>query len=80
MRRPELVNAWELRQMLREAVKALGSQSQWAEQHGVSKQYLSHVLHGRTVPSPKICEALGYQRVVMFERKDRPGGPRHAPR
>jgi len=44
------------------------TQKEWADKHGISPQYLSHVLSGRTDPGPKILAALGLKRVVVYQR------------
>lgn len=51
---------------LREAVNEAGGASALARRMQVSPVYLSRVLSGNRLPSSKITEYLGYQRVVVF--------------
>ena len=45
------------------------SQRDVAAELGVSEQYLSDVLRGRTDPGPMILEGLGVERVVTYRRR-----------
>lgn len=42
---------------------------QWSEDHGFSQSYISDVLRGKRGVSDRMAEALGYRRVVTFERQ-----------
>jgi len=44
------------------------TQSNVAEQLGISAQYLSDVLHKRRAPGKKILAALGLKRSVVYEK------------
>lgn len=59
----------ELIDRLRTVVAQAGSQKDFAQQHGLSEQYLSDVLRGRREPGQKILEALGVERVVGYREK-----------
>lgn len=59
----------ELIQVLSDACFAAGGASHWAKSVGISKQYVSDVLKGRTLPGDAICRALGYERVPTTYRK-----------
>jgi hypothetical protein len=59
----------EVQTRLRKATVVSGSQTRWAEEHGVSKQYVSFVLTGQRKPSAKILNALGLEKVVGYRRK-----------
>ena len=41
-----------------------------ADRYGVSHSFLSNVLHGIKPVSPRLAEAMGFRRVVRFERID----------
>jgi hypothetical protein len=56
---------------LREECDALGSQARWADQHGVSSQYVSDILAGHRIVSDKIAEVLGFRRVWVDMRSKR---------
>lgn len=58
----------ELIALLEEEIRRSGSQKEWAWTHGVSQQHLSDVLNGHRELSCKILDALGYRRVVLYER------------
>lgn len=45
----------------------LGGQKQLAKELGISPQYLSDVMTGKSEPGPAILEALGYERVVLYK-------------
>lgn len=53
---------------LTKAYMAAGSMKAWAEQHGISPQYVSDVRHGYRAPGAKILEALGYEEVVRYAK------------
>ena len=49
---------------LRAAVR--GNQAGWAKRHGISKQYVNHVLTGRKIPGEKITNALGLEKALLW--------------
>lgn len=65
-----IIHKGELLVELRLSVELANSQKTWAEFVGISQQYLSDVLNGHREPGDKICKALGYQKVVLFEKID----------
>jgi hypothetical protein len=60
------LDTWELRDLLRTACEAAGSQQAWARQHKVSDSYVSDVLAGKKEPGESITSALGYKRAVVY--------------
>ena len=64
-----MMNATDLLAQLRKACEADGSQAAWAERAGLAAPYISDVLRGRREPGPSLCEALGFERVVLYRRK-----------
>jgi hypothetical protein len=57
--------------MLARQCKDAGGQKYWAELHNMSKSYLCDVLNGRRDIGEKILEALGLQRVCLYETQKR---------
>ena len=58
-----------LRDVLATKVKQAGEQRIVAQALGVSPQYLCDVLKGRREPADKLLKALGYRRVVIYEKE-----------
>lgn len=58
----------ELIDLIRVAVKSAGSQRALARQWEVAPAYITDLLHGLRDPGPKILDALGYERVVLYQR------------
>jgi hypothetical protein len=58
------VNDTHVIRLLRAACREAGSQNKWAKQHGVSQQYVNHVLNGHRPPGPQILAALGLERTT----------------
>jgi hypothetical protein len=52
----------------RTAIEAAGSQADWARQIGVTPAYVSDFLNARRDPGPKILEALGYKKRILYVR------------
>lgn len=68
MRRRSL-SEWELvNNALSDACVVAGSQKAWAQENGISPQFVCDVLQGRRAPTDRLARALGYRRVVSFER------------
>jgi hypothetical protein len=57
---------------LREQVAVFGSQQALAQHCGVAASYLSDVLTGKREPGQKLLDALGFRRVVHYERVSEP--------
>lgn len=57
----------KMRDKLRAAVKAAGSQKKWAEENGVSAAYVCDCLKGRRDVGESIAKPLGYQPVTMYQ-------------
>jgi hypothetical protein len=63
------LSEWELvNNVLADACVVAGSQQAWARENGISPQFVCDVLQGRRAPSDRLARALGYRRVVSFER------------
>ena len=41
---------------------------EWAKSNGFSQAYVSDILHGKRGFSDRFAEAMGYRRIVTFER------------
>jgi DNA-binding transcriptional regulator YdaS (Cro superfamily) len=64
----ERVTKEQLVQHLKRCVKSAGTQRAFAEQVGISQQYVSDVLAGRRDPGPKLAAAIGFrsQETVFY--------------
>ena len=51
---------------LHQKIKAAGTQTAFARQVGISKQYLSDILSRRRKPGKKLLKRLGFQCVVSY--------------
>ena len=54
---------------LRRLIEAVGDQSAWAKQNGLSPAYVCDVLLGRRAPGKSILKAMGLKKVVRYERE-----------
>jgi hypothetical protein len=70
------VNADSLRIILRDACDEAGGVTAWAAQHDIGQTFVSMVLSGRKLPSPRIAKALGFsvKRVYVREGGASAGG------
>ncbi len=50
--------------LLRDECRKAGSQTAWAREHDVSKQYVNNVLHGWDRPGDKILASLGLRCTI----------------
>lgn len=64
------MNEQDILDRLRAAIEQVGSQRAFADQHGISLQYVNDVLRKRREPGQKILDALGIERVVIYRLKD----------
>ena len=64
------MNEQDVLDRLRAAIEQAGSQRAFADQHGISLQYVNDVLHKRREPGQKILDALGIERVVIYREKE----------
>ena len=58
---------------LRDACAAAGSQSAFAQQHGISDGHVSDVMHARVAPGRRILDALGLVRIVRYAEQRKSG-------
>jgi transcriptional regulator with XRE-family HTH domain len=58
----------EFHRYLEQKVRTYGSQKALAEYCGVGQAYLSDVMRGNREPGFKIVAALGFRKVVTYER------------
>lgn len=63
-----MITQAELIALLRE--QAHPGQNKWAKAHDIAASYLSDVLNGRRDPGKSILAALGYERVVLYRKKE----------
>lgn len=64
------MNEQDVLDRLRAAIELAGSQKRFAEQHGISLQYVNDVLRKRREPGQKILDALGIERFVNYREKE----------
>lgn len=64
-----LLTDQDLIDRLRKAVEIAGSQKNFAQQQGLSEQYVSDVLNRRREPGQKMLDALGLERIVGYREK-----------
>lgn len=60
------MTADDVRAMLKDATEKRGKK-RWAGEAGVTPNYVSAVLSGKTEPGPSICRALGICRTAVYE-------------
>jgi len=53
---------------MNERCRSPGGQAQLAREVGVSVQFINAVLNARKSPTPALLHALGFRKVVAFER------------
>ena len=64
-----LLEARDIRRLLRTEVAEAGSQAAWARKTGIPRPDINKVLHGKKLPGKKMMVALGL-RVVFVTAKD----------
>lgn len=60
-----------IRAHLRDEIEKVGTQKDFAGKHGLSPAYISDTLTGRRDPSPAILDALGFERIVIYRKKEK---------
>lgn len=58
----------DLIQLVRLGIDIAGSQAAYAEQLGISPQYLCDVLYDRREPGDKMLDGMGLKRIVKYKR------------
>lgn len=66
----EYLTMAEFRAYLQAEVAKLGTQKAMAERIGMNATNLSEVLRGRIDPGPTLLKALGWERHLMYKRKE----------
>ena len=66
------MTADQVREMLRAECEKAGSVAAWADGHALSPQYVGDVLRGRRDPGESIASSLGLERVIMWQKSDKP--------
>lgn len=64
-----LISPEEVVELIRQRLRA-ETQRALAASLGVSQAYLSEVLNGSLIASPRLAEALGLERLILYRRKD----------
>ena len=60
------MNTEQVRQLLKKACDAAGSQRQWALAHGLSAPYVNDVIKGNRSPGESIIKALGLRKEERY--------------
>lgn len=63
------MNATEVRELLRHAIKAEGSQLAYSLNHEVDRATLACVLSGKIPIPPKVLTALKVRKVITYEKE-----------
>jgi transcriptional regulator with XRE-family HTH domain len=66
---PDHFTADEVREQLREQLKAHGSLTAYARAIGITATYLSDILAGKRDPTDRVCEAIGLTRLTVYVPK-----------
>ena len=68
---PDTITEYQMREVLRKACDAAGSQLAWAEANGFSPSFVSDVLKKKRGISEELLKALGYLKLTpRYQRKD----------
>lgn len=62
----------EMREVIRTAVKSIGSLREAARRWNVSAAHLSDCLNGRRRPGPAVLKHVGYERIVTVDYRSLP--------
>jgi predicted transcriptional regulator len=57
----------EVYTLIRTAITNAGSQKAFAQQAGVSPQYICDIVNGRLDPADKILKAVGVRKKIVYE-------------
>lgn len=60
----------EFLDLIRREVKACGTQKAFADKVGVTQGYINDILKKKREPGPKILDALGFRKVIIYEVKE----------
>jgi len=58
----------ELVKLLQQEVQRKGTQAALAKELGITAAYLGDVLNGKRMPGPTLLNALGFRRVITYEK------------
>jgi hypothetical protein len=79
-RDPLLLDAQDVRDILRREIRHLGSQLAWAKKFGVQRSNVNATLSRKRPPSGLLLKALGIEKVVAYKRSEAKNLVRAAPR
>jgi hypothetical protein len=69
MKKVKRLNEMQVRELLSKAIQEAGSQANFADSNGMSRQYLTDVIKGRRDLSGKILEALNLEKIIEFQHR-----------
>lgn len=64
------MNEEEIIQTLLDCIEEAGSARKFAAKTGFSNTYISNILHGKVKPSPRLLNALGYEKRVEIVKTE----------
>jgi hypothetical protein len=66
----KLLTVEDVLELIRQDVKACGTQQAFASKVGITQGYVNDILKRKREPGPKILDALGLRKVVTYEAKE----------
>ena len=66
-----MITREEMTDLIRAAAQEAKSQRALAHKWGVSPSYITDLLQGLRDPGPTILDAMGYERVVFYRKKEK---------
>ena len=69
-RDPLLLDAQDIRDILRREISHFGSQLAWAKKFGVQRSNVNATLSGKRPPSGLLLKALGIERMVAYKKSE----------
>ena len=58
----------QVRELLKSACDKAGSQSAFADKHGMSRALICQIINNNLEPANKVCAALGIERVITYRK------------
>lgn len=70
MKRYTFLTIEDVLELIRREVKACGTQQAFAVKVGITQGYVNDILRRKREPGPKVLEALGLEKVVVYKEKE----------
>lgn len=65
------MNSEQFIHYLRAKIQIVGTQSEFAKQHGVSSAHISDVLSGKREPCERLLLEMGMERILIYLPKEK---------